>query len=200
MRWYWIDRFLEFQRGKRAVAIKCVATVEEEIENYSPGLPHLPFALIIEGMAQTAGLLIGEKNGFEDRVVLAKVNKAAFHRPAFPGDTLRYTALVQDIQRDGAIASITAHIGDELQAEVEMMFAFLDDRFPKGPLFDPVDFLMMIRSFGLYDVGKQEDGSPIEVPEFYREAEAAAHASYEPTRGPVTISPKKNSARPKLAH
>ena len=199
MRWYWIDRFLEFQRGERAVAIKCVAMVEEEIEGYSPGLPHLPFALVIEGMAQTAGLLIGEKNGFEDRVVLAKVNKATFHRPAFPGDTLRYTAVVQDIQRDGAIAGITSHIGDELQGEVEMMFAFLDERFPQGPLFDPVEFLMMIRSFGLYDVGRQADGSPLDVPEFYREAEAAAHIAYEPTRGPVTIAPKESNSRPELA-
>ena len=186
MRWFWIDKFLEFQRGKRAVAIKCVSMVEEVIDGYSPGYPHLPFALIIEGMAQTAGLLIGESSGFRERVVLAKINKAVFHRPACPGDTLRYEAVVQDIQRDGAIASITSRIGDEPQGEVEMMFAFLDSRFPSGPLFEPVDFLMMIRSFGLYDVGRQEDGSPLDVPEFYREAELAAQNAWEPTTGAVT--------------
>jgi 3-hydroxyacyl-[acyl-carrier-protein] dehydratase len=186
MRWFWIDKFVEFQRGKRAVAIKCVSMVEEVIDGYSPGYPHLPNALIIEGMAQTAGLLIGESSGFSERVVLAKINKATFHRPACPGDTLRYEAIVQDIQRDGAIASITCRIGDQAQAEVEMMFAFLDDRFPSGPLFEPVDFLMMIRSFGLYDVGKQEDGSPLDVPEFYLEAERVANAAYDPTPSPVT--------------
>lgn len=190
MRWLWIDKFTEFQRGKHAVATKAVAMDEEVIDDYLPGFPHLPFALIIEGMAQTAGLLIGEKSGFHERVVLAKINKAVFHRPAFPGDTLRYTANVQDVQRDGAIASITAHIGDELQAEVEMMFAFLDNRFPSGPLFDPADFLAMVRAFGMYDVGKDADGLPLQVPEFYLEAERAARATYDPIPSPVTV-PRK---------
>jgi len=188
MRWFWIDKFEEFQRGERAVAVKCVAMEEEVIDGYAPGFPHLPFALIIEGMAQTAGLLIGEMSGFEARVVLAKVNKAVFHRPAFPGDSLRYTATVQDVQKDGAMATITSTIGNEPQAEVEMMFAFLDGRFPDGPLFDPVEFLMMIRTFGMYDVGKQADGSPLEVPAFYRDAELAAQAGYALTSGPIDLS------------
>jgi 3-hydroxyacyl-[acyl-carrier-protein] dehydratase len=142
--------------------------------------------LIIEGMAQTAGLLIGEKGGFQDRVVLAKVGKAVFHRPALPGDQLRYTALVQDMRKDGSIAIVTSHIGCELQGEVELMFAFLplDDRFPSGPLFEPVDFLAMVRAFALYDVAKTETGEPATPPEAYLRAEREAQAGY-PT-GPVT--------------
>ena len=183
MRWFWIDKFVEFERGKRAVAVKCVSMVEEEMDQYLPGFPVYPNTLVIEGLAQTAGLLIGEVNGFEDRVVLAKINKAVFHRYAFPGDQLRYTAVVQDIQKDGAIAVLTSHIGTDLQAEVEMMFAFLDDRFPSGPLFEPVDFLSMIRAFGLYDVAR-DDGQPISPPPFYASAERAAQGAY-PT-GPVS--------------
>lgn len=185
MRWFWIDKFLEFERGKRAVAVKNVSIVEEVIDQYQPGFPVFPNSLVIEGMAQTAGLLIGEVNGFEDRVVLAKIGKAIFHRYAFPGDQLRYTAVVQDMQSDGAIATLTSHIGLELQAEVEMMFAFLDDRFPSGPLFEPVDFLAMIRAFGMYDVA-QSGGLPIPPPPFYAEAERAAQAAY-PT-GPVATA------------
>lgn len=183
MRWFWIDKFVEFERGKRAVAVKNVSMVEEELDGYLPGFPIYPNSLVIEGMAQTAGLLIGEVNGFEDRVVLAKIGKAVFHRPATPGDQLRYTAMIQDVQKDGAIATLTSHIGTELQAEVEMMFAFLDERFPSGPLFDPVEFLVMVRTFGLYDVG-QENGQPLTPPPFYAEAEQAAQAAY-PT-GPVS--------------
>ena len=183
MRWFWIDRFVEFERGKRAVALKNVSIVEEEIDQYLPGFPVLPNSLVIEGLAQTAGLLIGEAGGFEDRVVLAKIGKAVFHRPALPGDQLRYTAVVQDIQKDGAIASLTSHIGQELQAEVEMMFAFLDDRFPSGPLFEPVDFMAMVRAFGMYDVGKA-DGQPILPPPFYAQAERAAQAAYP--KGTIT--------------
>ena len=182
MRWFWIDKFVEFERGKRAVAVKNVSIVEEEVDSYLPGFPVMPNSLIIEGMAQTAGLLIGEAGGYQDRVVLAKIGKAVFHRYAYPGDQLRYTAVVQDIQKDGAIASLTSHIGMELQAEVEMMFAFLDDRFPSGPLFDPVDFLAMVRAFGLYDVGKAA-GKSIEPPPFYADAERAAQAAYP--KGPL---------------
>jgi 3-hydroxyacyl-[acyl-carrier-protein] dehydratase len=187
MRWFWIDRFEQFIRGKRAVAIKAVAMSEEQIDGYSPGFPVMPPALIIEGMAQTAGLLIGEASGFEHRVVLAKVGKAIFHFPARPGEVLRYSATVLDIKTDGAMAEITCHIGDRLQAEVEMMFAFLDDRFPAGPLFEPVDFVAMIRTFGMYDVGQTADGEPIELPPYYAEAERVAQASYAPVGSPVAV-------------
>ncbi len=177
MRWFWIDKFVEFERGKRAVALKNVSIVEEELDQYQPGFPVYPNSLVIEGMAQTAGLLIGEASGFEARVVLAKIGKAVFHRYAFPGDQLRYTAVVQDIQSDGAIATLTSHVGEELQAEVEMMFAFLDERFPSGPLFEPVDFLTMIRAFGMYDVA-QANGQPIPPPPFYLDMEREAQAAY----------------------
>jgi 3-hydroxyacyl-[acyl-carrier-protein] dehydratase len=185
MRWFWIDRFLEFERGRRAVAIKGIALSEEQIDGYCPGFPVMPASLIIEGMAQTAGLLIGEMEGFAQRVVLAKIGKAVFHRPATPGDTLRYEAKIADVKGDGALATVTGHIEDELVAEVELMFAFLDERFPSGPLFEPVDFVAMLRTFHMYDVGRTSDGQPIELPPFYAEAERAAQAAYDPVPSPV---------------
>jgi 3-hydroxyacyl-[acyl-carrier-protein] dehydratase len=180
MRWLWIDRFVEFERGRRAVAIKNISIVEEEIDDYTPGFPIMPAALIIEGMAQTAGLLIGEKGGFQDRVVLAKVGKAVFHRLAVPGDQLRYTAVVEDMRKDGSLAQVTSHINGELHAEVELMFAFLplDERFPSGPLFEPVDFLAMVRAFALYDVARDENGNPALPPESYLHCEREAQARY----------------------
>jgi 3-hydroxyacyl-[acyl-carrier-protein] dehydratase len=185
MRWFWIDRFTEFVRGTRAVAVKSIAMCEEEIDGYCPGFPVMPGSLMIEGMAQTAGLLIGEMDGFNQRVVLAKIGKAVFQRPAIPGETLRYEAQVADVKRDGAFATVTAFVGDERVAEVELMFAFLDDRFPSGPLFEPVGFVAMLRAFHIYDVGRTTDGQPIELPKFYADAEHAAQAGYE--RGPVKV-------------
>jgi 3-hydroxyacyl-[acyl-carrier-protein] dehydratase len=180
MRWFWIDRFTEFERGRRAVAVKGVAMSEEQFDGYSPGFPLMPASLMIEGMAQTAGLLIGEMGGFAQRVVLAKVGKAIFSRPAMPGEMLRYEATIADVKGDGAFASVTAHVGDEQIAEVDLMFAFLDERFPSGPLFEPVDFVAMLRAFHMYDVGRTQDGKPIDLPPFYAEAERAAQASYDP--------------------
>ena len=59
MRWFWIDKFIEFESGRRAVAIKNVSYAEEQIPEYSFSLPMMPAALIIEGVAQTGGLLVG---------------------------------------------------------------------------------------------------------------------------------------------
>lgn len=188
MRWFWIDKFEEFVRGQRAVAIKAIATCEEQFDGYCPGFPIMPQALIIEGMAQTAGLLIGEMEGYQQRVVLAKVGKAVFHGIAQCGDVLRYDARVLDVKADGAMCAVTGYLGDKVHAEVEMMFAFLDDRFPSGPLFEPVDFLVMLRSFGIYDVGRTADGQPLAVPPFYLQAEQAAQASYAPVPSPVLPS------------
>ena len=172
MRWMWIDRFLEFKSGERAVARKNISMVEEEIDGYAPSLPHMPASLIIEGIAQTAGLLVGEQSGFKDRVILAKVTKAMLHRMARPGDTLIYTAVVANIKRDVAFCHCTSHVDGELQADVELVFAMLDNRFP-DPIFDHADFLAMIRTFGLYDVGVDAAGQPLEIPPHLLAAEAA---------------------------
>jgi 3-hydroxyacyl-[acyl-carrier-protein] dehydratase len=179
MRWFWIDRFTEFVRGRRAVALKALALSEEQFDGYTPGFATMASSLMIEGMAQTSGLLVGEMEGFSQRVVLAKIGKAIFHRPAMPGELLRYEASITDAKGDGALASVNAFIEDELVAEVDLMFAFLDERFPSGPLFEPVDFAAMLRNFHMYDVGRTPDGQPIEMPAFYAEAERAAQAKYE---------------------
>jgi 3-hydroxyacyl-[acyl-carrier-protein] dehydratase len=188
MRWFGIDRFEEFVRGKRAVAIKNIAASEEQIDGYSPGFPIMPHSLIIEGMAQTAGMLIGEIDGFQRRVVLAKIGKAVFHSVAVPGDTLRYTATVLEDSADGAMCSIVGHIGETLLAEVELLFAFLDDRIHSGPLFEPGDFLEVLRTFGMYDVGRTADGRPIEPPSYYVEAQRIAQAGYAPIPSQVLPS------------
>lgn len=185
MRWFWIDRFIEFERGRRAVAIKALALSEEQFDGYTPGYPIMAGSLMIEGMAQTAGLLIGEMEGFAQRVVLAKIGKAVFQRTVTPGEMLRYEATITDVKSDGALASVNAFIGDEPVAEVDLMFAFLDERFPSGPLFEPVDFAAMLRAFHMYDVGRTSDGQPLELPAFYAEEERAARGKYEPIPSPV---------------
>ena len=55
------------------------------------------------------------------------------------------------------------------------MFAHLDERFQGVDQFYPADFLRMIRTFGLLDVGRNADGSPLTVPEHLLEAEALAN-------------------------
>lgn len=170
MRWFWIDKFTEFESGRRAAAVKNVSLVEEHLDDYLPGFPYMASSLIVEGLAQTGGLLVAEHGAFRERVVLAKIGRAEFHRPAVPGDQLVYHVEIDDIQPEGAIVSCTSHVGDELQAEVELFFAQLGDQFD-GDLFEPAGFLRMLRLFGLFEVGRKPDGSPIEIPAHLLEAE-----------------------------
>lgn len=170
----WIDRFLEFESGCRAVAIKNVTLIEEQMDEYIPNFAMMPASLIIEGMAQTGGLLVAEHGRFEQRVVLAKVGRALFHFPAMAGDQLKYTATVEAFQSDGAICKCVGHVGDRLQAEVDMVFAHLDDaRFGGIDLFQPEELLRMLRLFRLFDVGKNPDGSPLKIPDHMLAAEQA---------------------------
>ena len=64
MRWYWIDRFVEFESGRYAKAIKNISLAEDHLHDHFPYYPMIPNSLVIEGMAQTGGLLVCEHNQF----------------------------------------------------------------------------------------------------------------------------------------
>ena len=78
MRWIWIDKFEKFEVNVAAVAIKNVSLAEEHLHDHFPGFPVMPASLMIEGMAQTAGILVGAARNFQEKVILAKIGKARF--------------------------------------------------------------------------------------------------------------------------
>lgn len=176
MRWFWIDRFVTFESGHRAVAIKNVSFGEEQVPDYVWGQGLAPASLIIEGLAQTGGILAGEVNAFRERVVLAKLGRVTFYGHAVPGDTLTYTALLEDVKPTGAIVRTTAHVGQRLLVEACLLFAHLDARFAGVELFDPAEFLGLLRNYGLYDVGRKPDGSLLDIPPHLLLAEEAMAA------------------------
>jgi len=162
MRWFWVDRFTEFVSGSHARGIKNVTLDEEVVDKYCPGFPMLPPTLIIEGMAQMGGILVSEHFKFEKRVVLAKVNKATFHHPARIGDQLRYAVRLDGVHAHGATVTSTSHCGDVLQAEIDLMFAILEEgRFTDGPLFNPGDLESMLRMMNFFHVAVDADGKPV---------------------------------------
>lgn len=164
MRWYWIDRFIEFESGRRAKAVKNVTLAEDHLHDHFPGYPTMPNSLVIEGMAQTGGLLVCESTGFQEKVVLAKIARARFYDCARPGDTLIYTAIADDIRKDGAVVTATSHKQDRLQAEMSIFFAHLADDYDEKTLFERQDMLKMMRILRAYDVGRAPDGSPLREP------------------------------------
>jgi 3-hydroxyacyl-[acyl-carrier-protein] dehydratase len=161
VRWFWIDRFIEFESGKSAKAVKNVTLAEEHLHDHFPGFPVMPGSLMLEGMAQTGGILLGEKHDFEHIVILAKVPKVAFHSWACPGDTLIYTAEILDDRPEGGMTRVTAHCGERLVAEAEIVFAHVDQNSSADipASVDQKNFVFEMGLMSILDVGKAGTGA-----------------------------------------
>lgn len=161
MRWYWIDRFTEFESGKYAKAIKNVSLAEDHMHDHFPGYGIMPGSLILEGLAQTGGILLGEQNNFKRIVILAKIPKTKFHSWACPGDQLIYTATLQDAREEGGSVQCTAYVGDRLVCEADIVFVHLDQNDSDSELgsIDQKNFVFSMNLLGILDVGKAGDGS-----------------------------------------
>ncbi len=174
MRWFWIDRFTEFVAGQHATAVKGVSLSEEVVDEYAPGATYLPASVIVEGMAQTGGLLVSQISDFKARVVLAKIGSAKFHCVARPGSLLEFRCQLTGSPPSGAFVSGTVTSDGQPLADLELMFAMLEDaRFDKVVLFEPAGFCRMLRLLRLFEVGVYPDGRPVLVPQHMQDAERA---------------------------
>ncbi len=126
MRWIWIDKFVEFHSGQSAVALKNVTLAEEHLSDHFPGFPVMPESLMIEAMAQTAGILVGEAKKFQEKVILAKIKKAVFFDYVKPGDTIKLAAKIESIAPEAASTSGSITCEDKLIAEIDLMFSHID--------------------------------------------------------------------------
>ena len=126
MRWIWIDKFVEFHSGERAVAIKNVTLAEEHLHDHFPGFPVMPESLMIEAMAQTSGILVGEAKDFKEKVILAKVKKAIFFDYVTAGDTIKLEAKIESIAPEAASTSGKITLEEKLIAEIDLMFSHID--------------------------------------------------------------------------
>ncbi len=156
MRWIWIDKFVEFTSRTSATALKNVSLAEEHLHDLFPAFPIVPHSLIVEGMAQTAGILVGEAHNFAGKIVLAKIGKAVFHRLVRPGETILFQATIDQISEQGASITGTVNVKEEtglaLVAEIELMFSNVDQnmaglRFPEHNFVFTEQFTDLLRSF-----------------------------------------------------
>jgi 3-hydroxyacyl-[acyl-carrier-protein] dehydratase len=122
-----VDRILELDR-ERIVGIKNVTLNEPFFIGHFPDFPVMPGVLIVEAMAQVAGVLV--LKSIADRhkklVLLAAIENARFRRPVVPGDTLRLEMSV--IKRKTTVAKMAgrATVDGQLVAEAEVMCKLAD--------------------------------------------------------------------------
>jgi len=140
MRWIWIDKFVEFNSGKNAVALKNVTLAEEHLHDHFPGFPVMPECIMIEAMAQTAGILVGQAKNFQEKVILAKVKKASFYDIVTPGDTIKLHAQIDIITDEAAGTSGKITLDEKLIAEVDLIFSHID-RNLAGKAFPDENFV-----------------------------------------------------------
>lgn len=121
-----IDKIVELEPGKKAVAYKNVSINEEYFNGHFPGKPVMPGALIIEAMSQASILLYHSayKNSLENKpeYYLGSI-KARFLNPVFPGDQLKLTAETVKLIPTGAFVEAKAYVGEKIIAEAELIFS-----------------------------------------------------------------------------
>jgi 3-hydroxyacyl-[acyl-carrier-protein] dehydratase len=126
MRWIWIDRFIEFEPGRKAVAVKNVSLSEEHLHDHWEPYPIMPASLMIEGMAQTAGILVGQVHDFKEKVILAKIAKAELDDLVTPGDQITYSAEIENITEQAAFTKGTVLKNGAPIGCIDLMFSHID--------------------------------------------------------------------------
>lgn len=152
MRWIWLDRFERFEPGRCATAVKNVSLAEDHLHDHFPEFPIMPASLMIEGMAQTAGILVGEARNFSEKVILAKIKRAVFHEAVLPGSQLRYEARIEQLTDSAASTTGRVVCDGRDVGEVDLVFSHIDQnmsglRFPEENFVFTEEFMGLLRSF-----------------------------------------------------
>ena len=98
-----IDRVEAIEPGKRIVAVKCVSSNEPYFQGHFPGRPIMPGVLILEAMAQAAGILVfrtlDAKPDENSVYYYAGIDNARFKKPVLPGDRLEIEVAIVGSKR-----------------------------------------------------------------------------------------------------
>lgn len=122
-----VDRVLEIEPGKRVVGLKNVTINEPFFNGHFPGQAVMPGVLILEAMAQVAGLiLLSVPEHYNKLAYLGGINKFRLLKPVVPGDTLITEAHVVAMRGNIGKSYMEATVNGERVARGEMMFKIID--------------------------------------------------------------------------
>ena len=123
-----IDRVLEMEPGRSIRAVKNVTVNEDFFQGHFPGRPVMPGVLLLEGIAQTAGiLLIHDRPERESQLVyLTGVERAKFRRPVVPGDQVFFEVEILALRRNYSKISGHALVDGRVAVEAVISSAMVD--------------------------------------------------------------------------
>ena len=128
MRFFLIDRIVDWQVGTSAEAVKNIALSEDFFDDHFPRRPVMPGVLIIEGMAQLSGLLLEaslqKAYGKSAKAILTILGKAKFRDMVKPGETLHYQTRMVSLNELSGKVEVGAYREKKLITSTEMIFSF----------------------------------------------------------------------------
>lgn len=133
MRFFMIDKIRLWEIGRKAEAIKNIALSEDFFDDHFPRRPVMPGVLVIEGMAQLAGLLleasVKQTQGKSVKCLLTILERTKFREIVRPGDTLIYQTEITSVNNNGGKVTATAFCDGRTIVTTGMVFAFkyIDD-------------------------------------------------------------------------
>jgi 3-hydroxyacyl-[acyl-carrier-protein] dehydratase len=118
-----VDKIIELKKGAKIVGIKNVSFNEWFFLGHFPDYPIMPGVLIIEALAQTAGILVGETLGYsQDKLFyLAGLEEVRFRKPVHPGDTLRLEVTVVKMRSKLSILNARALVEEAVVCEAQIL-------------------------------------------------------------------------------
>lgn len=117
MRYVLVDRITALEPGHALTAIKNVSVSDDLVRRVRPGVSALPASMLLEAMAQAAGLLVIASSEIPAQPVLAKVQPFTAHAEAVAGDQVQLRATLADLRTEGARTQVTASVGETTIAE-----------------------------------------------------------------------------------
>ncbi|RJQ13704.1 MAG: 3-hydroxyacyl-[acyl-carrier-protein] dehydratase FabZ [Nitrospiraceae bacterium] len=127
-----VDRILDIQPKEKAVGLKNVTINEPFFQGHFPNYPIMPGVLVIEAMAQVAGILAFHSGAKGKAVYFMSIEKAKFRRPVVPGDQIRFEVTV--LQHRNNVWKFTgqAFVEDKLVAEADFAAMVSEEGLENG--------------------------------------------------------------------
>jgi 3-hydroxyacyl-[acyl-carrier-protein] dehydratase len=125
MRYVLIDRITSLEAGRALTAVKNVSLSDDLVTRLGPGVSALRPSMVLEAMAQAAGLLAVASAPVPAQPVLAKVQPFTAFAPAVAGDRIELCAELQDLRAEGAKTRVMATVDGRPIAEATIYLALI---------------------------------------------------------------------------
>ena len=135
MRHFHLDRIVSLERGKSATGVRSVALSDDVFTEHFPGNPVLPGVYLLEGLAQTAGLLLWESCDHTHIAVMVSIDRAKFPSFARPGETVTLAVEIDSVDERAARVRGVASVGDRQVAMAGITFSMQETETVVPPLY-----------------------------------------------------------------